>query len=39
MKLERWKVQKNKLFTYQVGFTSPPRAIAVVAAGLKRRHA
>ena len=24
MKPERWKVQKNKLFTYQVGFTSPP---------------
>jgi maleate cis-trans isomerase len=24
MKAERWKIQKNKLFTYQVGFTSPP---------------
>ena len=24
MKPERWKVLKNKLFTYQVGFTSPP---------------
>jgi hypothetical protein len=24
MKPERWSIQKNKLFTYQVGFTSPP---------------
>ena len=24
MKPERWKIQKNKLFTYQVGFTAPP---------------
>jgi len=24
MKPERWKILKNKLFTYQVGFTSPP---------------
>ena len=24
MKPERWKIEKNKLFTYQVGFTSPP---------------
>ena len=24
MKPERWKIPKNKIFTYQVGFTSPP---------------
>ena len=24
MKPERWNIQKNKLFTYQVGFTAPP---------------
>ncbi len=24
MKPERWKLARNKLFTYQVGFTSPP---------------
>jgi maleate cis-trans isomerase len=24
MKPERWKIQKNKLFTHQVGFTAPP---------------
>ncbi|MDH3858567.1 MAG: hypothetical protein OEV07_11285, partial [Gammaproteobacteria bacterium] len=24
MKPERWKILKHKLFTYQVGFTSPP---------------
>ncbi len=36
MKPERWKVLKNKLFTYQVGFTSPPHDFDAAASDFLR---